>query len=136
MAGTDLRVELDTGGAATAGLDLDALREDIQAELGKLATRLDLPPPDAERVPAPEGAQGMDQVYHWLMHFATEPQMVQVYARTLVFTLNEIATAARRNAQAGNNGTFVVRVKAFGKDIALPAATSAIQAVFDELGGK
>lgn len=136
MAGTDVRVELETGGAATAGVDINALGRNIQAELNNFAAALDRPAPEVERVPPPEGAQGMDQALHWLMHFATEPPMLKVYAKSLLFTLNEIAMAARRTARSDDAPNFVVRVKALGKEIALPAATAAIQAVIDEAGGK
>ncbi|GAN48009.1 hypothetical protein ME121_2022 [Methylobacterium sp. ME121] len=137
MAKADIRVELVTGGVATAGLDLDGLRDDIQAELDKLAGRLDLPSPKPKAVPPPKGAQGIDAVLHWLMHVAVEPDMLKVYYQSFVFTLNEIAEARKRDAQAGEEGrneTFVVRVKVFGKNIALPMAKAAIKAALKDAG--
>jgi hypothetical protein len=138
MAETDIEIELNTGGAAATDLDLTALREDIQAELNKLAAQLGESAPEPKRVPPPKGAQGMDMVLHWLMHVATEPAMAKTYARLLIFALNEIAAAARKEtqpSQRANDESFVIRVKALGKDIALPTAAAAIQAALEDVTG-
>lgn len=135
MKNTDISIQLDTSGIDAAGVDLRALQADLQAEIEKFAEESGLPVPTPEAVPAPQGAQGMDQMVHWLMHLASEPAMAKVYARMLFYALNEITKAAKgQNADSGD--TAIVRIKAFGKDIALPVATAVIDAAIDEVKGQ
>jgi len=134
----EIEVDLETAGTAAAGLDLAALQEDIQAELGKFASKVQAREPTPTRVSPPTGTQGIDIAIHWLIHVASDPVMAKTYARGLVFALNEIVTAARKSTASGNeksDETFGLRLKAFGKEIMLPATSGVIQAILDEIKG-
>jgi len=138
MADSMIEIDLDTAGVAAAGVDLQSLEGDIQAEIEKLASQLEQPVPQPARRAPPESAQGIDQVVHWFLQLAAEPSMAKVYAQTLIFSINEIATAARnsKNTLNAHQESFVVRVKAFGKDILLPTTTAVIQAAMEDIHGK
>jgi hypothetical protein len=133
-----LQVVLDTGGVSPPGIDMEALRDDIEVELNGFADQVKASAPQLDRVPPPPGAQGEDLLLQWLIAVAQEPAMLKVYARALLFALNELAlgyggqTDGRKEEDASPD-KFVVRVKALGQEIALPAATAVIKQFIDHL---
>lgn len=142
----EITVVLDTAGAATAGIDRDALIADIQAELNKLTSKVGTEPAKPVSKAAPSGAQGDLSIIQWLIDVATDPEMAKVYARALIFAVNEILAAAKSKERSDDESSgeastpetdedkSSVRINVLGKAIALPAATSAIKAFLDQLG--
>jgi hypothetical protein len=140
----DIKIVLDTRGAAAAGVDQKALIADIQAELDKLPhEEKSKKPPVAE--PAPKNAQGDPTAFHWLLHIATDPAMAKVYAQGLAFAINSLLSSAQRKKATKNDdeapakdasaGPGIVNITAFGKELLLPATTVAVQAWLQSLGG-
>jgi hypothetical protein len=139
-----IKVVLDSGGAAVAGVDRDALIGNIQAELDKLTANAGMEPAKPIKKAAPKSAQGDVAIIQWLIDVATNPAMAKVYAQALVFALNEILRATKQKdvprskstSKTPPRGEFSVRITVLGKQIALPAATSAIKGILDKLGGE
>jgi hypothetical protein len=139
----DITVILDTGGKSIEGLDKGALQADIEAEIQEFALRTNAKPPHRRTVSAPPGAQGEDQLIHWLVEVLKEPAMIGVYARTLVFALNELASSVskiRNKSKPTPGGTehaqpFAVRVSILGREILLPAATAMVKQFLEDALG-
>lgn len=140
----DIRIILDTEGAAVAGVDRDALIANLQAELDKLATKANIASPKPAKTSPPEGAQGDAALIHWLITLATDPAMARVYAQGLITAINAIASAAKAKESNSDNINSregdeqlpkkPVRITIFDKEIALPVAASLIKAFLDSLG--
>ena len=133
----NLEIELNSRGAAARGVDMQALQDNIQAELNKIAASAKIQEPRPTKSAPPAGAQGDAALIHWLLHLAGEPSMIKVYARAAVFGVNEFLRAARRRIEENENGdkepeTLTVRIKRLAKDIVLPATEAAIKATLDE----
>lgn len=141
----EIRITLDSGGAAEAGIDRSALIDNIQAEVDKLAssagadalTRTDHPPP--------EDAQGDLAIIEWLIDVASDPAMAKFYARSFILAVNSVLQAAKSRQPASsqkpkdekenkdtNNGTSI-SVKIIDKEFTLPLATSIVKKILEEL---
>lgn len=142
----DVSVVLDTRGAATAGVDRNALVANIQAELDKVAqeAKSNKSSPVAEAPPT--NAQGDPTTLHWLLHIAGDPAMAKVYAQGLAFAINSLLSSAQSKQSTSSedggktNGiskdTGIVNIKVLGKDILLPATTAAIQIWLQSFGSQ
>jgi hypothetical protein len=134
----NVTVSLNTGGSATAGVDRQALVDNIQAEVEKLASAAGAAPPSTTHTDAPAGAQGDIFSVHWLLHLAENPNMIKVYVNGLVFALNSLASAARRtdnpvkNADDKSNHPLV-KIDVLGKEFLLPASVAVIQSIIDSI---
>lgn len=133
-------VTLDTGGVAPAGIDYGALVADIEAELEKLGEQVQAKP-SRRATAAPAGAQGGFESIQWLLDLATDPKMAAVYARTLIFAVNQILEAAnskkkdkKAKSTADEPEKPPVKIKVLGKEIMLPATVVAIQEFLKTLG--
>lgn len=137
----DIRVAFDTSGDAPAGVDWHVLVDDIQAELDKLAAEVGQKSPLPDKKAPPPGAQGDAAVIHWLLHLATEPEMVKVYLRGLIMAVNAVLEAAKvreaDNAEKEGDGKpnvpRRVTIKVIGKEIGLPVAQAAIKEFLENL---
>ena len=134
----ELKIELDTQGKAIPGVDIHALRENIQAELEQIAGDAKAERPIQSETPPPPGAQGDVAIVHWLLHLLGEPGAIKVYAKAAVFGINELVRAARRLdvEKEGESATLQVRIMGLSKDLVLPAAEAVIQAALDEAQGR
>jgi len=136
-----ISVILDTGGAAAPGIDQAALAADIQAELDKLGQQVGATP-TRKTTPAPKGAQGGYEMVQWLLDLASDPKMAPIYARALLFAVNQLIEAAnskKKDAGARKSSNDEVdkppvKVKALGKEIMLPATVAAIQEFLKSIG--
>jgi len=133
----ELDIELDTQGEATAGVDIRALRDNIQAELDRIADDAKVERAVQSETPPPPGAQGDIASFHWLLHLLGEPGAIKIYAKAAVFGINELVRAARRPDEERDAApsTLRVRIKGLSKDLVLPAAEAVIQAALDEVRG-
>jgi hypothetical protein len=134
----NVTVSLNTGGSATAGVDRQALVDNIQAEVEKLASASGAAAPSTTYTEAPAGAQGDIFSVHWLLHLAQTPNMIKVYINGLVFALNSIASSARRPDASDKNGDEkanppLVKVDVLGKEFLLPASVAVIQSILDSI---
>lgn len=133
----DVTVSLNTGGSATAGVDRQALIDNIQAEVEKLASISGAKAPVPTHVDAPAGAQGDVFSVHWLLHLAQNPNMIKVYINGLVFAINSIVSAARKPEQpeqdAEKTRRPLVKIDVLGKEILLPASVAVIQSILDTI---
>lgn len=147
----DILVRLDTGGAALAGIDYNALTDDITSELEKLAKSTGSKDPSLSKEAAPAGAMGDFSVVEWLLHVASQPAMAKVYAQTLVYAINAVLTSRKGNSGSSESSSsdtsaapetkskqppstgHMVTIEVLGKEFLLPTATAVIQAVFDSL---
>src|SRR5690242_16088755 len=91
----ELKVTLDTSGAAIAGLDHEALKADIQAEVDKFTATASTKGSRRSETAPPPGAQGNVPVIEWIVQIASDPAMAKVYVNALAFALNEILKAVR-----------------------------------------
>ena len=141
-----IRITLDTGGAAIAGVDRDELVADIQAEVDKLAGEVGTETAKPDYEAAPRDAQGDISVIQWLIEVATDPEMAKFYARALILSINAILSAAKSKETKDNkkgskgpkpddaNDRSIVRISVLGKEFMLPATTSAIKSILNNLG--
>lgn len=124
-----MRVELflEHDGNIPDGLDWQQLKVDIQQNVegfsegtdGKITKKAE---------PAPETAQGEDQVIQWLIEVAKDPKMAYVYYKLLCFGVNELIQLAKKkeNDQTDKKG-ITTRIKILGKEIKLPTSVTAIE---------
>jgi hypothetical protein len=63
-------VNFDTGGVAVSGVDQQRLIDDIQAEVDKLTSKLQIESVRPGRTRPPPGAQGDWGSFHWVIDFA------------------------------------------------------------------
>lgn len=134
----ELQIELDSQGVAARGVDMRALRENIQAELDKIAVSAKVTKPVAAEVAPPAGAQGDLAVIHWLLHLAGEPGMIKIYAKAAVFGINELVRVARRSTEDKGDEKqtkLQVRIKGLAKELILPATEAVIQGALDGSDG-
>lgn len=141
-----IKVVLDTQGAAPPGVNRDALIEDIQAELDKIAKKESASLPKPTLKPAPPGAQGDLPTIQWVLDLLTDPAMAKTYATILIHTINELLRAAgSKNSRPGDMLSKTqekrqqktdkwVRITILGKEIALPAATALIEKFLKKMG--
>ena len=127
-----IELSLETS-RAVAGVDQEALIASVRAEIEKLERHARSSNETVEvtekRVPPPPGAQGVDMLVQWLVELAQNPAMAKVYAKILVFSINEILLLAKRAAgkTAGDDAPGVgARLKVLGKDVMLPTSEAAI----------
>ena len=135
-----ISVTLDTGGVAVPGIDYGALVADIQAEMDKLGAGASAKAAK-KTIAAPTGAQGGFESIHWILEFAADPKMAAVYARALIFAVNQLLNVAESKKKEKSSlkppkdpGEPPVKIKALGKEIMLPATAAAIQEFLKMLG--
>jgi hypothetical protein len=150
-----IEVVLDTGGAAVAGVDQQALVDNIQAEVDKLTTKANVGPVKPTRKKPPPGAQGDWSSFQWVVDVATDPGMAKVYAQALLYALNSLlqalesqssaekskpktaskgGKAAKKKQPEESHDKKPVRVSVQGKEFLLPLTTAAIKALLKQLG--
>lgn len=148
-----INVIFETYGTAVAGVNKEALTANLQAELDKFAASVGAEPPKAKTKAAPPGAQGDFSAVQWLIDMASDPAMSKAYVKALIFAINALLQAAgakeakpepppkrgKRASKSAKKSTETedepaVRIAILGKEIALPAATSAINALLKQLG--
>lgn len=137
-----IQVAFDTSGAATAGVDREALVADLQAELDKLAETAGVDAPAPDKSSPPEGAQGDAAIIQWLLEVASDPAMAKAYAQGLLLAINSILNAAKgRESETADQSKEAeqsppkkpVTVTIFGKEIGLPVATTVIKTFLENL---
>ncbi|ESX00684.1 hypothetical protein X769_22580 [Mesorhizobium sp. LSJC268A00] len=136
----EIKIVLDTGGAAAAGVDRDALIANIQAELDKITSDAGATPVKPKKKAPPGGAQGDLAAIQWLVDIATNPAMAKLYAQGLIMAINAILKVAKSKEAEGKKTAdpstekAPVQISVSGEKIALPAATSVIKAILDKIG--
>ena len=120
---------------APAGIDQEHLTSDVEAEIKKLAARVETEPTRVDH-PAPQDAQGAHQIIEWVVNLATDPTMASAYAQGFLYALNQIVqgylqkksgpteSAPKKKAKSS---TALAKVTIAGKTIFLPVATVAIR---------
>jgi hypothetical protein len=158
-----IEVVFDSGGAAVAGVNQQALIADIQAELDKLAEQAKAEPARPLRKPPPAGAQGDWSSFQWVMDIVTDPAMSQAYARALISAINTILQAAkskeskadkrsektspakskkskaagmRKGKPSASTPDAPVRITVQDKEFLLPVATDAIKVILKKIGAE
>ena len=139
----NISVVIEGSQLAAPGIDPIAVVEDIEAEVTKLATKINVTPDRTEKA-APTGAQGEFELIEWVVKIAQEPSMAKFYIKALIFAINQILEACRSNQKANQNdedtsedqlgGKPLVRIKVLGRSLSLPAATLVIQEFLKSLG--
>ena len=133
----DVVVSLNTGGSATAGVDRQAIVDNIQAELGKLSSASGAKAPVSTEIDAPAGAQGDVFSVHWVLHLAQNPNMIKIYINGLVFAINSIASSAKKREVSENEDkkdeSALVKIEVLGKEFLLPASVAVIQSILDTI---
>jgi hypothetical protein len=131
----NIKVSLQGNAFTSAGIDRTAAVSDIEAEINKLAKTLSVKPRRKE-TPAPDGAQGELEIIEWIIKVAKDPKMAALYAKALIFAVNQIIEAwqSRKHERSDTHDDEAdkkvkppVKVTLSGKSIALPATTVAIQ---------
>lgn len=137
------RIEIDlvNNGSIPHGIDYQALIDDIQSEIDKLDSVTDIQYEKIFHKP-PEGAQGDIPGIEWLLDFLTDPDKAKFYARTLIYTLNQIITSLVNNEGSEDNRPktkvkkskkIEMTIKFFGKELVLPTLTDNIEDFLDSL---
>jgi len=132
----DIKLTLDTHGSAASGIDRGALVSNIQAEIQKLADAAAIAVPPAQGEKPPAGAQGDPTIWHWVLHFAEQPQMLKLYAQGLISGVNSIIEAAKGKSVSSSTEDpqpLGARLEILGKEILIPATTAAIKTFLDAL---
>ncbi len=128
-----IQIVLDRNGAATQGIDQEALLEDIKAEIGKFQAKTGASVEKKETDP-PDGAQGDLTLWQWVIDFAKEPAMAKTYAGLILVALNSLTTAAKTQDKSNKQmKTKPLRVTIKGKEIFLPALAEAIRQFLESL---
>jgi hypothetical protein len=133
--------------AVPSGLDFNALTENIEAEVVKITSMSAGSSFKKNTLPPPAGSQGHDLVVQWLLHFAEQAQMVQVYAKAFVFSVNELLQSAKsstkrtdqlpsKNPEKDDSPSFAARLTILGKDVILPTTVAAINTFLSDIGLK
>lgn len=136
----EIKVLLDTGGAAAAGVDRNALIENIQAELDKVTADAGAVPVKPRKKAPPEGAQGDLAAIQWIIDIATNPAMAKAYAYGVIMAINAIVKAMKSKESGDQKGTDKgpekgpVKISVHGKNIVLPAVTSTIKSFLEKIG--
>ncbi len=128
---------------AHAGVDQQALIDDVQAEVEKLEPYLTEKSKQVS-LPPPRDAQGGVQVIQWLLHLASDPKMAIVYARAFIFAINKILESRTEKVATTQKGKGVqkkkrptpITIKALGKELILPAAAVLIEEFLKSLQSK
>lgn len=127
-----IELSLETSNAI-AGVDRDALIANVRAEFEKLErhakSQNDPVEVSEDRTPPPPNAQGVDQLILWAVEFAQNPALAPVYARGLIFAVNELLRAVKKGPArdgAEDRPGFGARLKVLGREISLPATQAAI----------
>lgn len=140
----DLRISVQNIALAEEGIDREKVLSNIEAEVSKLANQLGVKPKPIKK-PAPSGAQGEFELIEWLFKLAQDPKMAVIYAKGLIFAVNQIlevwqskrkpdAEEQKEKSGKSKKGKTLVKISVFNKTIALPAATIAIQDFLKSLG--
>ena len=140
----NIKVSLETNEVSAAGIDQAAVIADIEAEIQKLATQLEVKLKRSEK-PAPPGAQGEFELIEWILQLAQDPKMAVFYAKALIFAINQIVEAYHSKKKTDTSedtpdsikekiDRSPVSINISGKTITLPAATIVIREFLKSIG--
>lgn len=135
-----LEVQIETGGSAPQGVSITDIEQDIQAQLDRLASQAGVDRSQQERLPAPEHAQGIDQIIAWTLELAQDPKMAKAYASATIFAINQILKSRDVSEVSDQENDerkgLRAKVTVLGKELKLPVATAAIGKLLEDIFGE
>ncbi|NOC47327.1 hypothetical protein [Ruegeria sp. HKCCD7559] len=129
----ELIVEFDSQIAAEKGVVTEDMLADLEAEIDGFAKHVGASSIGQSKKPAPDGAQGELELLQFLIEVAKEPMAIKAGISSLVYALNEIASAKGKSAVDDPAEKKVAKLKVLGKEIVLPASIAVIKQFIEEV---
>jgi len=130
-----VKVEIDIVGAVAMlqGANLGDLEADLQAEAENFAYHVGASELETTRKPAPKDAQSEFEIIQFILEVAKEPMAIKAAISSLIYSVNEIASAKSKSNEGDEENKKSVRMKFIGKEIALPASVATIKQFMEEI---